>query len=393
MIVTLFRCRRLFLPSLETERTCVAVEDGRVAALLTPAEAARHADAEVIDLTHGIVGPGLVDIHCHGAMGSDFADGTEEDISTAALYHLRKGTTSLLAAIGSCSLDEMRRACAAARALQPTIRNLLGVHLEGPYFSSDWFGCHRKDMIRNPAPEEWRQLEEYRGVIRLCTVAPELPGALEFIRHFTERGIVFSIGHSAATYDEIRRAMEAGLTHSTHVYCAMPKAARVNLILQPGVLESVLMLDELTTEIIGDGIHVGPRLVEFVCRIKGTGRIALVSDSLRGVGCGPGDYAFGPRNGQVCRLVSDPAVGVVPDRPGILASSAIVLSDSLRILSQQTTIRLEELWKMASIVPARILGMEQQKGSLTPGRDADFLVLDDALNVSMVFARGRRVAP
>jgi N-acetylglucosamine-6-phosphate deacetylase len=156
----------------------------------------------------------------------------------------------------------------------------------------------------------------------------------------------------------------------------------------PGVLESVLMMDDLTTEIIGDGIHVGSRLVEFVHRVKGGDRTALVSDALRGVGCGPGDYAFGPRNGQLCRIVEDPLVGVVPDRPGILASSAITLSDSLRILSKGTALPLDELWKMASSVPARIVRLDDRKGSLAPGHDADILALDEGLNVSRVFARG-----
>ncbi len=388
---TIFRCRRLLLPSVETERTCLAVEGGKVLALLTPVEAARYQNAEVVDLTHGIVGPGLVDIHCHGAMGSDFADGTEEDITRAALHHLRRGTTTLLAGIGSCSLEEMRRACATVRRLQPAVPNLLGAHLEGPYFNLKWFGCHRQDMIRNPSPQEWRQLAEYQDIIRLCTIAPELPGALEFIGAFAAHGTVFSIGHSAATHEEVLLAMDAGLSHSTHVYCAMPKAERVNLILQPGVLESVLMLDGLSTEIIGDGIHVGPRLVEFVRRVKGPARTALVSDALRGVGCGPGDYAFGPRNGQMCRLLAEPAVGVVPDRPGILASSAIVLSDSLRILSQQSRLTLADVWTMASTVPASVLHLDGQKGSLAPGHDADMLVLDDALNVSAVYVRGSHV--
>jgi len=331
-----------------------------------------------------------VDVHCHGAMGSDFADGTEEDIGRAAAHHLQTGTTTLLAGIGSCTTDEMLQACATVRSLMPEVANLVGVHLEGPYFSRDWFGCHLDAMIREPEPEEWRKLEDWRDVVRWCTLAPELPGALEFIDEFSDV-TVFSIGHSEATYDEIRRAVDRGLRHSTHVFCAMPHAQRRDLVLEPGVLESVLLMDDVSTEIIGDGIHVGARLVELVHRLKGTRGCALVSDALRGVGCGPGDYAFGPRSGKLCRIVESPRVGVVPDRPGILASSAITLSDSLRILGRATRLSLPELWEMASATPARMLGIEGTRGSLSPGRQADLLALDKDLNVAHVYVQGSRV--
>lgn len=389
----IFKCTTLYRPSPETVRTCILVDGGQFRDLLTPAEAGRIADAEWIDLTGRLVGPGLVDIHCHGAMGSDFADGTPEDISRAATYHLSKGTTTLLATIGSCALSEMQQACATTRALMKTLPNLGGVHLEGPYFSLQWFGCHLREMIRNPERAEWIQLEPHSEVIRLVTLAPELPGALEFIRHFARQGTVFSIGHSRATYEEIERAADAGLTHSTHFFCAMPVARRVDRVLRPGVQESVMMMDRLSTEMIGDGIHVGARLVEYLHRFKGPDRTALVSDALRGAGCPPGDYAFGPRHGKLCRIIDQPRVGVVPDDPDKLASSAIVLSDALRILGDETRVPLTDLWKMASLTPARILHLDRPKGSIEPGKDADLLVLNPDRTVADVFIGGERVRP
>ncbi len=387
----IFRCFRLFTPQPEKVRTCIRVEGSRIRELLTAAEADRIREAEQIDLRKFLVGPGLVDIHCHGAMGSDFADGTVEDISAAAKYHLAKGTTALLAGIGSCRLKEMQKACRTTRNLMKEIPNLAGVHLEGPYFSIQWFGCHLREMIRNPVRREWIQLEKDADVIRLVTLAPELPGALEFIRHFRKTGTVFSIGHSDASYDEIEKAADAGLSHSAHYFSAMPTARRVNRVLLPGVRESVLLSDRITTEIIGDGIHVGGRLVEYLYRFKGPKKTALVSDALRGVGCPPGDYAFGPRNGKMCRLLDQPRVGVVPDDPEKLASSAIVLSDSLKILSRETALPLGDLWEMASLTPARILGIDRRKGSIAPGKDADFLALDRQLQPGKVFIGGTLV--
>ena len=151
------------------------------------------------------------------------------------------------------------------------------------------------------------------------------------------------------------------------------------------------MRDDLTTEVIGDAIHVGPRLVEFAHRIKGTSNLALVSDALRGAGCPPGEYAFGTRNGKICRLLDNPRVGVVPDRPGVLASSAITLSDSLRILPAVTVLSLAVVWEMASLTPARILGLEKRKGSLAVGKDADFLVLNEDSTVDSVYVGGKKV--
>lgn len=388
----LFQCGTLYTPIPESQRKNILVKDGVVLDLLTAPAAAQMRDVERVDLSGFIAGPGLVDIHCHGALASDFADGTEADIAKAATHHLKCGTTSLLAAIGSCTIEEMLRACEATRRLMKSVPNLLGVHLEGPHFNLEWYGCHLKEMIRPPSRDEWQRLEPYRDVFRLGTLAPELPGSLEFIRQFARTGTRFAIGHSDATYDQIRGAIDAGLSHSTHVFCAMPGARRVNLVLQPGVLESVLMLDELSTEIIADGIHVGPRLMEFVVKVKTSAKTALVSDALRGVGCPPGDYAFGPRHGQICRLIDTPPVGIVPDRPGILASSAITLSRGLQVCAGQTSIPLAEAWKMASATPARIVGLHPRKGSLLPGSDADILVLKKDLSVAGVYVKGERVS-
>jgi len=304
---------------------------------------------------------------------------------------MQKGTTTVLATIGSCLPDEMIRAMNSVRDLQNSVPNLFGVHLEGPFFNKEWYGCHLFEAIRNPEKSEWINWNEYADINKMVILAPELQGADDFMQFYKDSGIVFSIGHSNATYNQIVNAVTNKVTHSCHLFCAQPRAARNDYILEPAVFESVLMIDDLTIEIICDGIHVGPQLVEFVCKIKGTDKTALVSDALRGVGCPPGDYAFGPKNGQMCRIIKEPMVGVVPDKEGSLASSAIVLSDGIGILSNKTNLPLEQIWKMASTVPAKILNISDQKGSIKKGLDADILVMNNDYRVHSVYVRGENI--
>jgi N-acetylglucosamine-6-phosphate deacetylase len=388
----IFSCGVLFKPTPEIIKKYICVKNGKITDFLDESELSRYPEADIIDLSGNIVGPGLIDIHCHGAVNSDFADGNIKDISRGASYHLSMGTTTLLAGVGSCTTNEMITVCRTIRENHTLFPNIFGVHFEGPYFSEKYYGCHLKEMIRIPHEKEWRNFEQCTDILKLVTIAPELPGALEMICHFSKLGVIFSIGHSNASYEIIDAACRAGLSHATHVFCAMPGAYRDEYVLKPGVLETVLMRDDLSTEIIGDGIHVGPRLVEFVQRIKGTYRTIFVTDALRGVGCSPGDYAFGPRNGKQCRLIENPRVGVVPDRPGVLASSAITLSDSLKIQTRLTTLSLSTVWEMASLTPARILHIDAVKGSLEVGKDADFLVLNKDLDVCAVYLKGQRVS-
>lgn len=273
-------------------RTVIVVEDGRIADRIHPSQV--PADGNLVRHPGTIAGPGLIDIHCHGAAGSDFADGTVEDMSRAALYHRSHGTTSVLATVASCTPAQTEQALNAARALKASTPAILGVHLEGPYFSPHWPGCHLPSLLRTPSPAESATLAQYADVLRHITIAPELPGALELIRMLRDQNCVCAIGHSEASRAQIHEAMDVGLTHVTHIFNAMPRAARKGMVLEPGVLETAL-LDDLSVEAIGDAIHVGPALLELVYRVKGRRRMALVSDALRGVGAGlvtmPSDHA------------------------------------------------------------------------------------------------------
>lgn len=381
-------CARLVLS--DHPGAIVAIDGDTIRDILT--EDQLPADANVVDHGDCVAGPGFIDLHCHGAAGCDFSDGAPDDTRAAAEHHLRRGTTGVLATIASCPLPQMRAALDSTRTCMADVPNVIGAHLEGPYFNREWYGCHLPEQIRTPDADEVAKLRPYRDIIREVTIAPEIDGAAAFIEEFSATGTVFSVGHSNATIDCIRNAMDLGLSHSTHIFNAMPRASRAPIILQPGVLESILCLEELSTEIIGDGIHVGPELVELVHRIKGTTRTSLVSDALRGVGAGPGEYAFGPRDGQMCQIIEDPQVGIVPGSdPLRLASSAITSADAVRILADKTRIPLAELWEMASRSPARVLGLDAQRGRLAPGFRADIVLMDSDMRVAAVYAAGQRV--
>ncbi len=399
----IFSFGRLFLPAPSPDKTCLAVEDGRVVAVLSESEArsgfvrrsagypaAPSSYPEWIDCTSFTAGPGLIDLHCHGGAGFDFADGTPEALSSAAGYHLSRGVTTILATLGSCTTEEMLAVCRSLSEAQKAVPSLFGIHFEGPYFDIDHSGCHLKSLVRNPERGEWEQFLPYQESLKMVTIAPELPGALDFIKEFSRLGTVFSLGHSGASWEDVEKAIDAGLCHSTHIFNAMSRSSRIEFVLTPGVLETSLIRDELSTEIIGDCIHVGPRLAEFVVRVKGITRVSLVSDALRGVGCPPGDYAFGPKNGKVARIIESPRVGILPENPSTLASSAISLGDSLGIYAAQTQLGLSAVWEMASLSPARVLRIEDRKGSLAPGRDADFILLDEALAVKGVYLNGEK---
>ena len=386
----IIKCGKLVIPDGIQNNKYVIIKNGKIAAISN--SIAEDQERNVIDLSDKIVGPGLIDIHCHGAVNSDFADGDMAGVSNAAKYHLKMGTTTILATIGSCMPDEMLRAIKTANELKKTIPNIYGVHLEGPYFNTNWYGCHLPEAIRVPQKSEWIKYDEYKNIIKMVTLAPELSGAEEFLKFYQHSNIVFSIGHSNASYDDVIKSIDNGITHSCHIFCAQPKASRKNYILEPGVFESTLMIDELTTEIICDGIHVGPKLVEFICKVKGCDRTALVSDALRGVGCPPGNYAFGPKNGQLCEIIENPRVGVNPDKPGSLASSAIVLSDGIKIYSEKTNLPLDKIWKMASSTPAKILNISNITGAIKEGLNADLLVMNNDFTVHSVYVRGEKIA-
>ena len=354
-------------------------------------------DSEVVDLRGGYLAPGYVDLHVHGGDGSDFMDGTAEAFRTAARAHARHGTTSLLPTTTVASHGQHMTFLDTCRRLKSDGTGgarILGAHFYGPYFGREAKGAHPGAHLRSPVPAEYMQYLEFADSIVTATVAPELPGAEAFVRACRERGIVCNAGHSHATFDQMADAVQWGVRHVDHLFCAMSDRARLRLSqtypMRGGVLEATLFFDELTTEVIADGKHLQRELLLLASKIKGPDRLALVTDCNRALDMPDGPYMMGPLDGGEPVMRSD-GVGVMPDGKA-LASSVVGMDHCVRTYQQLTGQPLHEVIRMASLTPARIAGWDHLIGSIAPGKLADLVVLDQHLQIQQVYLAGERFA-
>lgn len=351
------------------------------------------ANAERVDAKGGFIGPGYVDIHVHGGADADFMDGTPEAVITVTRAHARHGTTSIFPTTTTGSREQISAMLQACQAAQHDWRvengaAIAGVHFYGPYFAEDKVGCHLQGGRRDPDPREYHEHFE-RGIIRVATCAAELPGAEAFYREAVRRGCFVTCGHSNANWTEMDRAFRAGMRHVDHFWCAMSSVpsirARFGMPSQGSMEQFVLMHAEMSTEVIADGCHLAPELLEFAFVMKGAKRLCLVTDANRALDMPPGRYRFGPKaDGEW--FESDGRVGFVPG--GGLASAVVGMDAMVRNMHAMTSAGVVNAVRMGSLTPAERVGMNREIGSLQPGRRADVLVLDRELRVQRVFVRG-----
>jgi N-acetylglucosamine-6-phosphate deacetylase len=396
--LTLFENARLILPD-RVASGAVIVEGHRIREVeeREGGQQARPPGVSVVDAGGLFLAPGFVDIHTHGAGGADFMDGTEAAVVTACRTHLRHGTTAIVPTTLASTFEELASALAligkvragempAQESSANDMPEILGVHVEGPYFSPQQKGAQDPRFLRNPDPDEYeRILDAFPWIVR-WTVAPELPGALPMGRELVRRGIVASIGHSDAVYEEVVEACRNGYSLVTHLYNAMSRLVRRNAIMHPGVVESALVLDELAVELIADGMHLPPSLLELVFKVKGPERICLVTDSMRAAGLDVRESILGSlARGQ--RVLVDDGVAWLPDR-SVFAGSVATADRLVRTMKGVRGVSLAQAVRMVSLTPARLMGVEARKGSLQAGKDADLVLFDDQVRVRLVMARG-----
>ena len=354
--------------------------------------------ATLVDAKGGYIAPGFVDIHVHGGDGADFMDGTVVAVRTACRAHARHGTTTIFPTTTTGSPEQLGAMLAACVELQrggtaADGARVAGVHFYGPYFAPDKVGCHSQAGRRDPDAREYRRHFD-TGIIRIATCAAELPGAEAFYREATRRGCLVTCGHSNASWAEMARAFRAGMRHVDHFWCAMSSVAslrqRCGTPMQASMEQFVLANAEMSTEVIADGCHLAPELLEFAYRQLGPRRLCLVTDANRALDMPPGRYRFGcASDGEW--IESDGRVGFVPGG-GALASSVVGLDTMVRHMKSATTASLPEVIRMASLTPADRAGVADEVGSLAPGKRADVLVLNQRLRVKRVFLAGEEVS-
>jgi len=369
---------------------CVVLGDGKI--LEVSSGNMDVPDALEIDARSNYVAPGFIDIHVHGGGGHDFMDNEAEGFLAIARLHAQYGTTAMMpTTLSSEKQDLLDTLKTYEVANQQNIAGaaFVGIHIEGPYFAMQQKGAQDPRYIRNPVVEEYREIIASSEHIRRWSAAPELPGALEFGQYLSERGILPSIAHTDAIYEEVLPAFEKGFRHATHFYSCMSGVTRRNAYRYAGVVESAYLLDAMTVEIIADGIHLPPPLLKLVLKFKGADRIALITDAMRAAGMPPGPSILGSLRDGLPVIVEDD-VAKLTDRSSF-AGSVATMDRLLRNMINMAETSVADAVKMASLTPAAIIGINDRKGSLVAGKDADVVIFDDQVNIMQTIVTGKTV--
>ncbi len=378
----IFRNGRCIFPDGIRDGIDVVVENGKIIDLR---ERTDRREKNVVDLGGNYLAPGFVDLHVHGAVGRDSMEASPEAFRVICDFHASGGTTSLLLTTATAPIAAVVDVVNAVRDCRSSIKQIAGVHVEGPFISKNKRGAQREEFICEPSPDSVAQLLGYADVIKRVTLAPELPGALEAIAQFHARKISVSGGHSDAWDEEARAAFAYGMRSVTHTFNCMSSARRRGIYRVAGLLELALSEPEINCELIADGHHVSATLMKMLYRAKGAAGICLVTDAIAGAGLKEGSQIslYGRDcivKGGVCVLVDSSA----------LAGSASRMIDLVRTLVRNVDLPLHEAIAMATENPARVINLET-KGRLAVGADADFAILSQRLEVLQTFAGGAQI--
>ncbi len=341
--------------------------------------------AKMVDAKGMYVTPGGVEIHCHGGGGRDFMEGSEEAFQVAVDAHMQHGTTSIFPTLSSSTIPMIREACATAdKMMKDPNSPVLGIHLEGPYFNPKMAGGQLPENIILPDPNDYIPILEETNAIKRWDAAPELPGAIAFGKYISKKGILASIAHTNAEYDDVSAAWDAGYSHATHFYNAMPGFHKKQEYKYEGTVESIYLIDDMTVEAIADGIHVPTTILKLIYKLKGVEKTALITDALA-VAASDSKTAFDPRviiEDGVCKLADHSA----------LAGSIATMDRLIRTMtSPEVNVPLFDVIRMIAETPSKIMNVYDRKGSLEKGKDADILLINNNYDVCGVMAMGKIV--
>ena len=371
------------------------IKDGRISCIL---DGKPHANIgyKEIDVSGRYVSSGLMDLHVHGGGGFDFMDGSVDAFLGAAEFHARHGTTSLVATFCASGISGYQKAFKAfhkAReaCLESNGAQILGVHMEGPYLSHEFKGAQPEKVLKTPLENEYKHLvKSAEGSILMWSAAPELPGSLAMAAWLNGQGITVSAAHTAADFEQADLAFRSGFSSVTHSYNAMAGIRKLNSLKSGGVIEAAYLNDNIIMELIADGVHLPACLLKLAYKIKGPGKICLVTDAIRAAGWeGKGRIRLGnSRRGTPVRVENGAAW--LKDSP-TLAGSTATAETLLRVMSREAEAPLEDVCRMMSTTPASVIRSREKKGALKTGKDADLTVFDSQFNTLMTMVKGRIV--
>lgn len=373
---------RILTPKGWLEGGSVIIEDNKIKAV---SNIDLHiVNAEIIDAKGCYVVPGGIDLHTHGGGGRDFIEGSEDAFHAAVNAHMKHGTTTIYPTLSSSTLPSIEAACQVCQKLMAEENSpVLGLHIEGSYINPKQAGAQNPVLIKAPLPDEYETLLNKYSCIKRWDVAPELQGSVEFITECRKHGVLTALTCTRATYEDVVAAHDAGLSHAAHFYNAMPVVYKEHEFKVPGTVESVYALQDMTVEVIADGIHVPPVMLNVVYQIKGVEKTALITDSLA-YAASEGNVSSEPSvilEDGVCKLADHSA----------LAGSIATMDVLIRTCIHRAEIPMVDVFRMVSETPAKIMGIFDRKGSIEEGKDADIMMFDDDIDLTYVMQMGNEV--
>lgn len=371
----------ILTPEKKLSDTAVKIEQGKIKGLIAQSEIRKHKNHEIIHLDGGYITPGLIDLHVHGSKNADTMDASYDSLNTMSLFFAEHGVTSFLATTLSASKEDIIKSLMAINSFKNTLEgaNLLGAHIEGPFININYKGAQSPQHLRFAESDEYKQWFEI-GCAKLITIAPELKGSDQFINYGINQGAEFAIGHSKASYEQVIHAADLGVRQSTHTFNGMQGLHHR----EPGTAGGILTDDRIYAQIIVDGIHVHPAMVKLLVRSKGIERTILVTDAIRATGLANGEYTLGDAKVTV-------KSGVARIASGSLAGSTLTLDNAIRNIMRFAELDFQDAIRMATSVPADAMNINDSKGYIKPGADADLTLFNEHFEVVGTLVKGKFV--
>ncbi|GAB6282011.1 MAG: N-acetylglucosamine-6-phosphate deacetylase [Ignavibacterium sp.] len=374
---------KIITPFRIVENGAIIFEDGIISSLGKINDIKIPDNCELIDVSENFIMPGFVDLLVHGGGGFGFADASDDSIEKVSNYFIQNGSTTLLASLFAkphdLLLDDLSRVAHFIKNHPGS--NIYGIHMEGPFLNAAFKGAMNKNYLWKPSVKGWNEMwEASEGLIKIMTIAPELPGAIDVMREAAKKGVVLSIGHSTASFEEVELAIDNGAAHVTHIFNAMEPFHHRH----PGIILASLLKNELKIELIADTHHVHPAVMQLLLNSKGSNGIILITDSIRAGGMHEGEYEFADQ-----KVIMKENKAFLED--GTLAGSTLTLNLAIKNIYETTNAKITDAVRMASLNAAKVLNIEHKKGILAVGKDADVVVLDKNFQVQMTIKNGKLV--